>query len=127
MPPLEQPEPNEDSLIASMEAMLRGQMERDYAPADTRRDAHPKHTGVLEGVFTVERDLPARLRVGVFAEPRSFQARIRTSSANGKIQSDAIPDVRGFAIKLLEVPGEKIAESDEPATQDFILLSTSTM
>jgi hypothetical protein len=120
-------EPNEDALIARIEDVLRRKMERDYPPPGTKRDAHPKHTGLLQAVFTVAADVPAALRVGLFAEPRSYQAWIRTSNASAKPQSDAGKDVRGLAIKLLDVPGEKIAQSDEPHTQDFVVLSTPTM
>jgi len=120
-------ESNEEVLIARIADVLRRKMERDYLPAVTKRDAHPKHTGLLQAVFTVAADVPPALRVGLFAEPRSYQAWIRTSNANAKPQSDAVRDVRGLAIKLLDVPGEKIAESDEPHTQDFIVLSSATM
>jgi hypothetical protein len=120
-------ERDEERLIANIERLMRDKLEKDYAPTDTRRDAHPKHTGLLEATFTVSSDLPPDLRVGVFAQPRAYQAWIRTSSASARAQSDAIGDVRGFAIKLRGVDGEKIPESDEPHTQDFVLLSMPRM
>jgi hypothetical protein len=120
-------EPDEDKLIAHIQQVMQRQLERDYAPGATRRDAHPKHTGLLKATFAVVANLPPELRVGVFAEPRSYDAWIRTSSASAKVRSDAIPDLRGFAIKLLDVGGDKIAESDEPRTQDFVLLSIPNM
>jgi branched-chain amino acid transport system ATP-binding protein len=36
--------------------------------------------------------LPAALRVGVFAQPRSFEAWVRFSNASGAPQSDAIKE-----------------------------------
>jgi hypothetical protein len=120
-------EPGEDELIARMERVLREQMAKDYSPPQTKRDAHPKHTGLLEAVFEVAPGLPAELREGVFASARTYKTWVRTSSASGKPQSDAIPDVRGFAIKLLDVAGDKIADSDEPGSQDFVLLSHPSM
>jgi hypothetical protein len=120
-------EPREDELIAHIQQVMQRQLERDYAPGATRRDAHPKHTGLLKATFAVAPNLPPGLRVGLFAEPRSYDAWIRTSSASTKVRSDAIPDLRGFAIKVLDVGGDKIAESDEPRTQDFILLSIPNM
>ena len=45
--------------------LMRRKLAKDYPPAGTRRDAHPKHTGLLEGVFTVDPALPADLRVGL--------------------------------------------------------------
>jgi hypothetical protein len=120
-------ERREDALTARIAATMRRKLAKDYLPAGTRRDAHPKHTGLLEGVFTIDPTLPADLRVGLFAEAKSYQAWVRTSSASDKPQSDAVRDVRGLAIKLLDVPGEKIPESDEPNTQDFLLLSHPSM
>jgi hypothetical protein len=120
-------EPDEERLIATIEKVMRQQLEKDYAPADTRRDAHAKHTGLLEARFDVAADLPPELRVGLFAEPHSYKAWVRTSSASGRPQSDAHKDLRGFAIKVLDVGGEKIPESDEPNTQDFVVLSHPSM
>jgi hypothetical protein len=120
-------EPNEDALIENIIRVMRGQLDRDYAPGATRRDAHPKHTGLLEATFTVHGDLPPHLRVGLFAQPRNYRAWVRTSNASARIQSDARKDVRGLAIKVRGVDGPKIPESDEPDTQDFVLLSTPHM
>src|SRR5436190_3104747 len=107
--------------------VLRRKQEKDYAPGSTRRDAHPKQIGVLQAQFTVEPNLSPEFRVRVFAEPRSFRAWVRFSNASGQPQSDAVKDVRGCAIKLLDVTGEKVIESDEPSSQDFLLVSTPTM
>ena len=124
---LDPPERDEERLIARIERVMREKLEKDYAAAETKRDAHPKHLGLLEATFAVERDLPPELRVGLFAEPRSYRALIRSSSASARPQSDARADLRGFAIKLLDVPGAKLPESDEPNTQDFVLLSHPNM
>jgi hypothetical protein len=121
------PEPDEERLVARIEEVMRRQLEKDYAPADTKRDAHPKHTGLLEASFNVPAGLPADLRVGIFSEARTYKAWVRTSNASARPQSDAVADARGFAIKILDVPGDKIEESDEPRTQDFVLLSHPRM
>jgi hypothetical protein len=66
------------------------------------------------------------LRVGVFAEPKTYQAYIRFSNQDGVPNPDIKNDIRGMAIKLLGVPGEKILEDERDAqTQDFILISTN--
>jgi len=124
---IDPPERGEDALTARIAAVMRQKLEKDYPPAGTKRDAHPKHTGLLEGVFTVAPSLPPDLQVGIFAEPRSYRAWVRTSSASDKPQADYIRDFRGLAIKLLDVSGEKIPESDEPQNQDFVLLSHPSM
>ena len=121
------PEPNEDALIDNIIRVMQYQLARDYAPEATRRDAHPKHTGLLEATFSVLGDLPPHLRVGLFAQPRSYRAWVRTSNASTKVKSDAEKDVRGFAIKVRGVDGAKLPDSDEPESQDFVLLSTPHM
>lgn len=117
---LERREANESALIAEMIAILRRKMERDYAKGGTLRDAHPKTVGLLRGTFRIEPDLPDALRVGLFGRPRSYDCWVRFSNSSGKVQSDAVPDARGVAIKLLAPRGEEL-------TQDFVLLNAPVM
>lgn len=119
-------EPDEADNIAEMTDILRQKMERDYDKGETKRDAHPKTVGLLRANFVIEADLPAELRVGIFKKPQSFECYVRTSNASGKIQSDAISDARGFAIKLMS-PTAKNAKAEEPLGQDFVLMSSPDM
>ena len=122
---LETREPNEAAMIAEMIDILRRKMARDYDAGQTRRDAHPKTTGLLRARFEIEADLPKHLRVGLFAKPQRYACWIRTSNSSGKPQSDTVGDARGFAIKLM-APGAK-RKDEMPLGQDFVLLSTPTM
>ena len=119
-------EVNEAAMIAEMTDILRRKMERDYRQGATRRDAHPKATGLLRGSFRIEPDLPAEFRVGVFAQARSYDCWLRASSASGKIQSDAIKDARGLAIKLM-APNGKGTRADASLGQDFVLMNSPVM
>jgi len=123
---LEKREPGEAANIAEMTDILRRKMERDYEKGDTRRDAHPKTVGLLKAVFQIEPDLPKALKVGIFAKPASFDCWVRFSNSSGKIQSDAIKDARGVAIKLL-APQTKGKLADTSLGQDFVLLSSPVM
>jgi hypothetical protein len=125
--PFETLEAGEDESVRRIIEVLRGQQVKRYKPGATLRDAHTKRIALLEAEFTVEPDLPEPLRVGLFAEPRRYDAWVRFSSASEKLRPDAVKDVRGAAIKLRGVPGQRIPESDEPATQDFLLISAPTM
>lgn len=120
-------EAGEDANVTRIIEILRAQQLKAYQPGNTLRDAHAKRIGLVEAEFIVEPDVPEALRVGLFAEPRRYGAWIRFSSASEKPQSDANKDIRGAAIKLRDVPGERIPESDEPTTQDFLLVSAPTM
>lgn len=117
----------EDRHVTRIIKVLRRQQVKAYKPGETLRDAHSKRIALLEAEFAVEPDLPEALRVGLFAEPRRYQAWVRFSSASEKPRSDAVEDVRGAAIKLRDVPGEPIPESDEPGNQDFLMISNPTM
>jgi hypothetical protein len=127
---LETLETNEAALIAEMTDILRRKMERDYAKGATQRDAHPKALGLLRGTLSVEPNLPPELKVGVFKKAVSHACWVRLSNASGKPQSDAVPDFRGIAIKLMApVLDGKVhdAPKEAPIGQDFVLMNYPTM
>ncbi len=124
--PVEKREANEAALVAEMIAILRRKMARDYAQGGTLRDAHPKTLGLLRGSFRIRPNLPEALRVGLFEKPRSFDCWVRFSNSSGKVQSDAVPDARGVAIKLL-APRSKGTAAGAELGQDFVLLNTPVM
>lgn len=123
---LEKREPNEAALIAEMTDILRRKMERDYAKGDTRRDAHPKTLGLLRASFRIEPNLPIELRVGLFAKEKTYDCWVRLSNASGKIQSDAVKDARGLAIKLM-APRGRGTIADAALGQDFVLMNSPVM
>lgn len=119
---------DEERLIKDMEAILQEKMSKDYPAGLTRRDAHPKSLACLQAEFIVEPNIPAGLKKGIFALPQTYPAWIRISSANGTIQSDKAKDLRGFAIKIMGVKGERFqTNNNEKETQDFVLLSYPSM
>jgi hypothetical protein len=116
----------EDAAIAHITDDLKAVVEKLYPPGTRpmRRDAHPKAHGAVVARFSVNADVPAALRHGVFAAPKEFTAWVRFSNSAPKVQHDLKPDVRGFAIKLLGVDGPKLLDDERDAqTQDFILAS----
>jgi hypothetical protein len=94
------------------------------APSDGvyRRDAHPKHHGIVQAWFTVDHSVPESLRHGIFAAPGRYRAWIRFSNGAPHPQPDAKADQRGMAIKLVDVPGPKLLD-EQPLAQDFVLAS----
>ncbi len=118
----------EERRINSMEAILQKKMSEDYPAGQTKRDAHPKTLASLRAEFIVEPDIPAELKTGIFAVPQTYPAWVRISSSNGEVQSDKAKDLRGFAIKIMGVKGERfLPQNEEKETQDFILISYPTM
>jgi hypothetical protein len=123
----EYPPPDEQTHIDSLIRQLRAKMERDYGRSRTLRDAHPKMHGCVRGEFVIEPDLPDHLSVGIFARPaRAFPAWVRFSNQSGTVAPDAKGDIRGVAIKLMNVGGKKLEMTGaDDTTHDFILISDS--
>jgi hypothetical protein len=109
------------SIVRSLERTLAEQ----YPPGSlVRRDAHPKHHGVVRARFEVDATVPPALQYGVFAAPARFDAWIRFSNGAPRVQPDTTKDQRGMAVKLVGVHGDKVLEDERDAlTQDFLLAS----
>lgn len=69
---------------------------------------------------------PENARHGVFSmSGKSWPVYVRFSNGSSRHQGDGEPDVRGFALKLVGVPGKKlIAELADAPTQDFLMIDT---
>ncbi|MBF0100314.1 MAG: catalase family protein [Desulfobacterales bacterium] len=119
---------DEEQMIKDMESILQEKMSKDYPKGQTKRGAHPKNMACLQAEFIVEPNIPVELKVGIFELPQTYPAWIRISSASGKVQSDKVKDLRGFAIKIMGVQGERYkTQNEEKETQDFILISYPIM
>ena len=117
---------NEIASTRDLAARLQAKIIRDNPTGIMRRDAHPKMHGVVKAEFIVEPDLPPELQIGIFAKTHTYQAWIRISNQDGTVQPDKARDIRGMAIKVMGVPGDKLLEAERDAqTQDFIVISTN--
>lgn len=115
---------SEDYFRDQLIELLRAKMQREN-PTTMHRDAHPKQHGLVKATFTVEPNLPPNLQHGVLVPGISYQAWLRFSNQNAPPQADNQKDIRGAAIKLMNVPGEKLDVPDGNRTsQDFITIST---
>jgi hypothetical protein len=119
--------PDEPEAIKWILDRMEEAVKNEYAAGNRPawRDAHAKAHGCVKADFKVKADIPAELRRGVFAAPRSFTAWIRFSNGHGKPQDDRIRDGRGMSIKLTGVDGPKLlAQEAEAKTQDFVMISS---
>lgn len=113
----ERPATGEDATIARILAIALALFDTTARPV--RRGQHPKHHGCIRAEFVVEPDLPEELRHGVLREGRTFPTLIRFS--NGRSWDDRKGDIHGMAIKLVDVDGEKLLETEKAEqTQDFV-------
>jgi hypothetical protein len=123
----EYPKENEEKTANQIVALLQDQMLRLYKNKKQLRQIHPKMNGCVKAEIIIEKNLPDDLKVGLFKEETSFPAWIRFSNGNTKPVDDNKKDIRGFAIKIMNVPGEKIPlENIENINQDFILMNTKS-
>jgi hypothetical protein len=89
--------------------------------AHARRGVHAKSHGVLLGELRVLADLPPYLSQGLFASVATYPVIMRFSTIPGDMLDDNISVPRGLALKVIGVPGARVAGSEGDATQDFVL------
>lgn len=123
----EYPLANEKEIINEMISLMKSQVDRVYEDKKMLRQIHTKSHGLVKAKFEVIKDLPESLKVGVFKEAKTFDAWIRYSNGQSARKSDGKGDVRGMAIKLLGVDGDKLLSGDlEENTHDFLLMNSET-
>jgi hypothetical protein len=110
---------------AIIDDIIAGSLQAQQKTGPDLRQIHTKSHGLVSGEFIIEPNLPEDLRVGLFKTPQTYPVWIRFSNGGspktrGQFNSDSQPDVRGIAIKVMNVEGEKVLD-DEEKTQDFIL------
>lgn len=107
------------SAVAMVDAAHAGAPGRPFT-----RDVHSKAHGCVKATFEVG-DLEPRLRHGLFAHAGTYDAWVRFSSGDTHVQSDLVKDARGFALKVMGVPGEKLLPAERgEATQDFVMINS---
>ncbi len=118
--------PDEEACLDSIVDSFEKQMTLLWKPGAFERGGNTKTHGIVRGELIVHDGLPAELRHGIYAQPRTYRAWVRFSGPGPYITPD-IDDV-GFlsiSIKLMGVPGPKLME-EEKFTQDMFAVSTPT-
>jgi hypothetical protein len=122
----EKPLPGEEEFVDSIITSFQAQMRGLWKPGGFERGGNTKTQGIVRAEFIVHDGLPAELRRGIFAEPKTYRAWVRFSGPGPYITPD-IDDV-GFmsiSIKLMGVPGPKLMD-EEQFTQDMFGVSPPT-
>lgn len=86
------------------------------------RFLHRKPLLAFDATLVVHDDLPDCAGQGVFARPGPHAALVRLSNGAVDIQANTKPDIRGFAIRVLDVTGSA-ALGGEADHQDFLLIN----
>jgi hypothetical protein len=90
--------------------------------AQLTRAWHLKIHGCLKGQLTVDEDLPTEKRIGVFSIAKPQDVWMRVTNINQP--ADDVVDLRGLAIKVLGVPGQKKMPDERFDGQDFLMNDT---
>jgi hypothetical protein len=115
--------PDEAALTAEFITFLKDASARRHPTGVIPRFNQGRAAGCVSAEFTVAGDLPPELRVGLFAKPATYPARIRF--ANATSASDTDRDVRGMSIKVSGVPGGNLTPG--VSDHDFVLNSYPVM
>jgi hypothetical protein len=86
------------------------------------RALHRKQLLAATGTLEVLDGLPDHARHGLFATPGRHRVLVRLSNGGPDIQADRLPDIRGFALKVLDVSGEA-ALGGTTDHQDFLMIN----
>jgi len=123
LPGREYPRPDEEKIANETVALLQAEMNRMYPEKSGKqlRQIHPKMNGCVKAEFIVLPGIAEKYKVGIFKEPKTYPAWVRFSNGKTKPLPDTKKDIRGFAIKIMNVPGEKL---EGTKIQDFILMNT---
>ncbi|GAB3107333.1 catalase family protein [Janibacter alkaliphilus] len=121
---LEQVQPDEERISQEIVAhMAEQQAAHALRHRHAHRDAHAKSHALLAGRLAVHEGLPPAYAQGIFAEPGTYDVLVRLSSAPGDIHSDEVPEPRGMALKVLDVPGERLDPSRDGCNQDLLMVN----
>ena len=117
-------EPDEAETIRGLEEQFKIILDttsKDYGHGV--RAVHAKGHGIARGTLLIHDNLPQELAQGLFATPGTHEAIFRLSTNAGDILDDEIDLPRGLALKILDIEGDRLPESEGQQTQDFVLVN----
>ncbi len=116
---------NEEALLEAFASRLEAIQRKRDTGKKLERGLHIKQHAGVRARFEVNADVPKAHAHGLFAKPGTHEAFVRFSNGSARDQHDKEPDLRGIAIKVLEVHGPK--SLGDARTQDFLLIDEETL
>lgn len=118
----------EDAMFTGFAQTVRQIQDANKTSSSTgapERGFHAKPHACMLGEMQVDPSALADAdRVGLFATKATYPTYVRFSNGVGTRQADKKVDVRGLALKVMNVPGPKVLTKDgeaDAATQDFLM------
>ena len=126
-----QPSTQWQEKVAADEAQRFAAYAQQFAAIQTRkskkygvgRALHRKQITAAQGTLDVLPNLPPFARQGLFAKPARLDVWVRLSNGGMDHASDRVPDVRGFALRVLGVRGDSALGNGPAVSQDFALIN----
>ena len=118
--------PDEEEVIAETVETMRHTMQQTFEKLRHQTSAtHAKSHGIVAGTLTIAPDLAPELAQGLFATPGPYGVVLRYASEPGAVDPDTARRARGVALKVLDVPGEKLRNGW--TSQDFLFNTWPTI
>lgn len=114
--------PGEAERYAAYAAQFRQVQARRSERWGAGRALHRKQLAAAQGTLEVLDSLPAFARHGLFARAHDYEVIVRLSNGGLDRTKDSMPDIRGFALRVLGVQGPA-ALGGEASCQDFTLIN----
>jgi catalase len=118
----EQIAPDEEAHLKRVAEVIGALQRHRSAKFGPGRALHRKQLLATTGTVEVLDGLPEPARHGLFARPGTHRVLARFSNGGPEMQSDRIPDIRGFAIKVFDVHGPS-ALGGTTDHQDFLMIN----
>lgn len=93
------------------------------AEGHAHRAVHAKGHALVRGKLTVADHLPPQLAQGLFGAAGSYDVLLRWSSPPAEQLPDGVSTPRAVAIKVLDVPGERLDGARAGHSQDFLMVN----
>lgn len=120
----ENPKHDEDYWIGELVKFFTQSVNDSKDGDGAHRAVHAKPHGCVTATFKIRSDRPEESKYGVFEKEGTYKTWIRFSNAAAVVKSDTSTDVRGMAIKLINVVGPKLLPGQVSSnTLDFPFVS----
>lgn len=118
----EQIAPDEEAHLARVTEVIAGLQANRSRKFGKGRTLHRKQVAAATGTLEVLDGLPDHARHGLFVRPGMHRVLARLSNGAPDVQSNKMPDIRGFALKVLDVSGEATLGGTTDH-QDFLMIN----
>lgn len=126
-PDVEKIDTHEPQLIAELSATFRSMIQKTNDDiGHAQRGVHAKTHGLLQGELQVLDDLPKELAQCIFNNGAKYPVIIRLSAIPAYPIRASVSVPRGFAIKVIQVPGQRLPDAEGQKTQDFLFANGSS-